>query len=189
MIKDLNEFRLECLSNEYPIMEDDSLEYLTSNIKPGSNILELGTCVGYSSIYLSSHINNVKITTIERDEERYNLAKANTHGYPINCIFADALEVELDDTYDVIIFDAAKAQNEKFLKKYLPLLKPGGVIYVDNIFFHGLVDDLESIKHRKNLHKMVSKMKAFVDKMVDDTDYETKVHNIGDGLLEIRLKI
>ena len=85
------------------------------------DILEIGTAIGYSTINFASHKEVVKITSIERNEKRYLLAKSNVdsinYNDKINLIFGDALEVSLTNKYDLIIIDAAKGQNINFFKR------------------------------------------------------------------------
>ena len=56
-----------------PIIEKDSITFLMKYIKlhKVKNILEIGSAIGYSSILMASVAEDVKVTTIERDETRY----------------------------------------------------------------------------------------------------------------------
>ena len=60
---------------------------------------------------------SIRITTVERDKERYEIAKKNISKMKlenqITLVFADALEIEISDNFDLIFIDAAKAQNIK----------------------------------------------------------------------------
>ena len=65
--------------NNVPIMLEDGLNFLTNYIKENNikNILEIGTAIGYSAIKMALIGKDIKVTTIERDEERYIEAKKN----------------------------------------------------------------------------------------------------------------
>ena len=121
LIKQMEEY---ASLNNIPIMQKDGIEFLLSYIKENNvkDILEIGTAIGYSSIRMALLNDNIKVTTIERDINRYNEAIKNIKEFNledrINIILKDALEVELKDKYDLIFIDAAKAQNIKFFEKY-----------------------------------------------------------------------
>lgn len=183
MKKDLKQFRESC--QQYPIMSDEGLDVILKDLNAKDKLLEIGTCVGYSALYLATH-QDITITTIERDDNRAKIAKENLASYPqITLIHQDALTVELDEVYDVILFDAAKAQNQAFFEKFQKNLKPGGLLFVDNVFFHGYVQDPEQVKDRKNLYRMVLKMKAFVEQMLK-SDLDVEIIDVGDGLMRIK---
>ena len=99
-IKRIKEYAVK---ENIPIIQDEGIDFLTSFIaKKGiRNILEIGTAIGYSAIKMCLVDNDVYVTTIERDVERYNIAIKNINDFNlndrINVILGDALEVELDD--------------------------------------------------------------------------------------------
>ena len=101
--------------NNIPIMEKDGIEFLLKYIKDNNikNILEIGSAIGYSAIRMCLVDNDIKVTTIERDEKRYKEAIKNIKLFNfedrINIIFDDAFNVELKDKYDLIFIDAAKS--------------------------------------------------------------------------------
>ena len=174
--------------NNVPIMMDESINFIMKYIKDNNikNILEIGTAIGYSAIMMSSVDSDIFITTIERDEKRYLEALKNIKKLKledrIQLIYHDALDVKLEDTYDLILIDAAKAQNQKFFQKFEKNLAPRGTIITDNMQFHGLVEqENEDIKSR-NLRQLVRKVKDYKTFLEKNIRYETKLYNIGDGL-------
>ena len=174
--------------NNVPIMMDESINFIIKYIKDNNikNILEIGTAIGYSAIMMSSVDSDIFITTIERDEKRYLEALKNIKKLKledrIQLIYHDALDVKLEDTYDLILIDAAKAQNQKFFQKFEKNLAPRGTIITDNMQFHGLVEqENEDIKSR-NLRQLVRKVKDYKTFLEKNIRYETKLYNIGDGL-------
>ena len=62
-----------------PIIQDDGMEFLETFIekKQIKNILEIGTAIGYSAIKMALVREDIHVTTIERDEERYLEALKN----------------------------------------------------------------------------------------------------------------
>ena len=170
-----------------PIMQKDGIDFLTSYIKKNNikHILEIGSAIGYSAIKMALVSPDVRVTTIERDEDRYNLALKNIKKFNleenINIIFGDALYVNINEKFDLIFIDAAKSQYIKFFEKYSKNLKKGGVIITDNLSFHGLVSDESKIKSR-NTRQLVHKIKKYIEYLKNNDDYETVFYDIGDGV-------
>ncbi len=171
-----------------PIIEKDSIAFIMKFIKANDvkDILEIGSAIGYSAILMASVKDDVKITTIERDETRYmeclkNVKKCEMQE-KINVVYQDALEVNLSGvSYDLIFIDAAKGQYTKFFEKYKYFLKPNGVIISDNLKFHGHVGNRNNIASR-NLKQLVGKIENYIDFLKENEEFETKFYDVGDGL-------
>ena len=183
-IKEIEKYAEE---NNIPIMQKDGIEFLTKYIKENNikNILEIGSAIGYSSIMMALVDNDIKVTTIERDEERYNLAVKNINEFNlndrINIILGDALDTNIEGTYDLIFIDAAKSQYIKFFEKYELNLKQGGVIVTDNLSFHGLVED-DSKTTNRNTRQLVGKIRKYIEYLKNNNRYETTFYKLGDGV-------
>lgn len=173
--------------NNIPIMQKDGILFLEEYIKNNNikRILEIGTAIGYSAIKMAKINENIEIVTIERDRERYELAKKNIEKMKlkdqITLILADALEYETIDKFDLIFIDAAKAQNIKFFEKYQKNLNEEGTIITDNLNFHGLTKDPESIKS-KNLKSLVKKINNYKIFLENNSEFKTVFSEIGDGI-------
>ena len=174
--------------NNVPIITDDGLNYLTNYIRNNNvkKILEVGTAIGYSAIMMCGVAEDIYVTTIERDEKRYleaikNIKKAKLEDR-IELIYKDALDVNLNDKYDLIFIDAAKAQNRNFFEKFERNLELDGTIITDNMNFHGLVNkDLETIESR-NLRQLVRKVKDYKEYLKDNKKFSTEFYEVGDGI-------
>lgn len=170
-----------------PIMQKDGIDFLTNYIKENNikNILEIGSAIGYSSIKMALVSDDIKVTTIERDKERYDIAVDNINKFnlndKINIILADALETNIDGFFDLIFIDAAKSQYIKFFEKYELNLKKGGVIVTDNLSFHGLVED-ESKTTNRNTKQLVRKIRKYIEYLKNNRKYETTFYTLGDGV-------
>lgn len=174
--------------NNVPIMMDEGIDFLTTFILKNhvKNVLEIGTAIGYSAIMMALVDPNLKITTIERDEVRYLEALKNVKAFGlenrITLIYNDAFNVKLEEKFDLIFIDAAKAQNIKFFEMFERNLEYRGVIITDNLKFHGLVDKKEEEIKSKNLRALVRKIKDYVDYLKTNEKYNTEFFEVGDGI-------
>ena len=173
--------------NRVPIMLKEGIEFLCNYIKENNvkNILEIGTAIGYSAIKMALVANDIKITTIERDEERYKLALENIKEFKldnrINVILGDAIDTEVDGMFDLIFIDASKGHSIDFFNKYKHNLANNGTIITDNLSFHGLVED-ESKAVTKNQKGLVKRIKKFIEFLDNNEEYTTKYINVGDKI-------
>lgn len=174
--------------NNVPIMMDEGIDFLTTFILKNhvKNVLEIGTAIGYSAIMMALVDPNLKITTIERDEIRYLEALKNVKAFGlenrITLIYNDAFNVKLDEKFDLIFIDAAKAQNIKFFEMFERNLEYRGVIITDNLKFHGLVEKKEEEIKSKNLRSLVRKIKDYIDYLKTNEKYNTEFFEVGDGI-------
>lgn len=173
--------------NNIPIMQKDGILYLINYIKENSikNILEIGSAIGYSSIMMASINSDIRITTIERDKDRYDLAVSNIKKYnldkQINIIYGDAVDTDIAGMYDLIFIDAAKGKNIFFFEKYKNNLVKGGSIITDNLSFHGLVEDSDLVK-TKNQRGIVNKIKDFISFLDNNEEFATEYIPVGDKI-------
>ena len=191
---EIREIKKYALDNKIPIMVDEGIDFLTTFIikNQTTNILEIGSAIGYSAIMMALANPNVKITTIERARERYLEAVKNVKKMGledrITLIFNDALETSIEGKFDLIFIDAAKGQNIRFFEKFEPNLTDHGVIITDNIDFHGLVQkDVDSIQSR-NLRGLIRKIREYIDYLKNNPKYEVEFLKIGDGIAVARKK-
>ncbi len=148
----LKEIKEYAINNHVPILQDVSLDLilLVLKLKRPNKILEIGTAIGYSAINFSKYLagEDATILSIEKSEEMYhkaiqNIEKLNLSN-KIKVEHADAVDYlgQLDENkckYDVIFIDAAKGQYLVFLENAMRLIKKGGVIIADNVYFKGRV--------------------------------------------------
>ena len=173
--------------NNIPIMQKDGILYLINYIKENNikNILEIGSAIGYSSIMMASIDSDIRITTIERDKDRYDLAVSNIKKYnldnQINIIYGDAVDIDITGMYDLIFIDAAKGKNIFFFEKYKNNLVKRGTIITDNLSFHGLVED-NSLIRTKNQKGIVNKIKDFISFLDNNDEFDTEYIPVGDKI-------
>ena len=129
---------------------------------------------------MASISNDIKVTTIERDEKRYKEAVKNIESFnleqQINIIFNDAFDVELNEQYDLIFIDAAKSQYIKFFLKYqdmdsflliYPTIRRNRITYLLLKFHIQLFDFLPALFFLKILTRHKNKAQNYCNKYVD----------------------
>lgn len=183
LIKEIEEYGIK---NNVPIMSEHTIETIKNIITVNEfhTILEVGTAIGYSTICFASTPGVTNITSIERDPIRSAIAVNNVKKSELKNItlrHTDALEIELNDKFDLIIIDAAKSQNMKFFNKFKDNLNEDGIIIIDNLSFHGYVNQTERIKSR-NLRQMVNKIRKFIDFLNNNEEFTVKYIEVGDTL-------
>lgn len=177
-----------------PIMEKEGIMFLKEFIKLNNikNILEIGTAIGYSAINMALVDNDVMVTSVERDKDRYIEAVKNVKSFGLDdrvtLILADALDFDLSEKFDLIFIDAAKSQYIKFFNKFSKNLNKGGYIVTDNINFHGLTNS-DKTKMSRNLRQLITKLEKYIVFLKDNEDFRTRFFEIGDGLaISVRRK-
>ena len=182
----IEEIRKYGIDNNVPIMSSESIDTINKIINENNvnSILEIGTAIAYSTICFASNTCVNKVTSIERDKVRHNIADYNDKKSKLNnieLIFDDALNININDMYDLIIIDAAKSQNKRFLDKYKENLNKDGIIIIDNLEFHGMVGKSSEIKSR-NLRQMVRKIEKFLDYLNTQEEFNVEYIEVGDKL-------
>lgn len=170
-----------------PIMEKSGLNFLTEFVRLNNikNILEIGSAIGYSAINMALTGEDVYVTTVEIDKDRYIEALKNVKELSlddrITLVLQDALEFKTKEKYDLIFIDAAKSQYIKFFEKFSSNLKSGGYIITDNIGFHGLVNS-DKTKLSRNLRQLITKIEKYIDFLKNNKDFKTRFFEVGDGI-------
>lgn len=183
----IKELEVSARSRGIPIMMSDGIDYLCDYIRKNNikNILEIGSAIGYSAIRMALVDKDIKITTIERDNERYNEAVKNIDefslGGQIEIILGDAMDTEVNGLYDLIFIDASKGHNIDFFNKYKKNLKEHGVIITDNLSFHGLVEN-EELAITRGQRGIVRKIKNFIEFLDKQEDFYTEYISLGDKI-------
>ncbi len=187
IIKDIEKFGRE---NDYPIILDESKDFILNEIKNTnvSNILEIGTCIGYSGSLLLLNCKQANLTTIEKNEDVASIAKENftklNLDKRVNLIVEDAkVAIEkLQEKYDLIFLDGPKAQYKNYLPILIKLLNVGGVLIADNVLFKGFVNKDENEFLPRGIRSIVRGLRIFLQEVTTDERLTTKVYDVGDGI-------
>ncbi len=186
--KEIREMKKYAIDNNVPIMLDEGIDFLINYIVKNNktNILEVGTAIGYSAIMMALSAPNITITTIEKDKDRYLEAIKNIKKFDlenrITLIYNDALDTKLKEKYDLIFIDAAKSKNEEIFMHFENNLASRGAVITDNINFHGYVKKNISEISNRNLRGLVKKIKNYIIFLENNVKYKTIFYEIGDGI-------
>ncbi|MBI1937262.1 MAG: O-methyltransferase [Ignavibacteriales bacterium] len=185
LIKEMEEFARE---NRVPILDWKSaelLEQIVLMIKP-KRVLEIGTAIAYSSIRIARRLKKKgTLDTIEKSLDNIALASEYIRRAEltskINLIEGDALAVmpQLEKKYDLIFLDADKEDYEKLFYYSLVLLKKGGVLFVDNLLWHGYA---ASSKVPTNYRNSTKAIREFNKLFMNQDALWTTIFSIGDGI-------
>ncbi|MCR5520725.1 MAG: O-methyltransferase [Lachnospiraceae bacterium] len=178
--------RLKSLARkeQVPIVRDDMLEFIRFLLlkeKP-KTILEIGTAVGFSALFMQSVVPGAHITTIEKVEKRLKVARKNLEGSGIKLIEGDACEVlgKLEGFYDMIFLDAAKGQYGNFLPDCKRLLTLGGIMLTDNVLLEGSIAGSRFGVERRD-RTIHERMREFLRELTHTEGYVTVIIPVGDG--------
>lgn len=117
-------------------------------------VLEVGTFVGLSAMSIANHLGAAgHVDTIEVSQRYAEIARRNlkTNGYgsKVEVLCGDAKkifgELSAHPKYDAVFVDGDKESYEYYLESSIDLVRSGGLIFVDDIFFHGDVFNSEPL--------------------------------------------
>ena len=186
----LEQIEQEALEARIPIIKKETQSFLKVllQISKPMNILEVGSGVGFSSLLMSENTPvGCKITTIENSPKRALVAEENFTKMgkeeQITLIKGDAMEVleKLEEPFDFIFMDAAKAQYIYFFPNVLRLLKAGGVLLSDNVLQDGdIIESRYAIEKRnRTIH---DRMREYLYLLKHHEQLTTSIIPLGDGV-------
>lgn len=185
----LNELEQYAKRTDVPIIrrEMQSLLRVLLAMNSPRQILEVGTAIGFSALFMSEYApDDCHITTIEKYEKRIPLAKENFKKAGredrITLLEGDATQIlkELEGPYDMIFMDAAKGQYIHFLPEVLRLLPQGGVLISDNVLQDGDIIESRFAVTRRN-RTIHARMREYLYEIKHNAGLETVILTLGDG--------
>ena len=187
----LRELEKFAARNSVPIAEPETARFLsviTRLIRP-RRILEIGCAIGYSSLVMAKNLDGGgKITTLEYNHDMAETARENIKcagcESKIEVVEADAKEylsyIDTDGAFDLIFLDGPKAHYIYMLDDCIRLLRTGGVLIADNVFYKGMIPDDNHVVRRKIT--IVKRLRRFIDELMARGDLETSLLPLGDGV-------
>lgn len=154
------------------------LQWLVRVMQP-EVLVEVGTSVGYSSIWMATALeanNKGKIWTIESHGARFEKAQKNIAksglGHRVDQIHGHAPEIfegNIPDEVQMCFFDATKMETKSFFEAIYPRMQSGGLFVVDNV-----------TTHRAGM------LLQFIEELYGRSDVEVVELQVGGGLLLAR---
>jgi len=154
-------------------------------------VLEVGTLGGYSAIWMASalpeggELISLEISQANAELARKNIAHAGLDS-KVKVIVGPAVEtlttLDGDVPFDLAFIDADKESNTEYFQHAQRLVKPGGIIIVDNVVRYGRVANPE---HTSSQVEGVRRLLRYIesDKSVDATTIATAGEKGYDGFL------
>ncbi len=186
----LEKLEQEAKKNFVPIIRREMQSFLKVflKIQQPKRILEVGTAIGFSALFMAEYApENCEITTIENYEKRIPIAREHFREAgrqaQITLLPGDARELlkTLEDTYDLIFMDAAKGQYIHFLPEILRLMHPGSVLISDNVLQDGDIVESHYIVERRN-RTIYKRMREYLYTLKQHEELETAIIPLGDGI-------
>ena len=151
-------------------------------------VLEVGTAIGVSTLYLARALpESGKVVSFEIDEVRHRAAR----DYLERAGVAERVELRLEDAreglatldggFDMAFIDGVKAQYGDYFDAVLPLLRPGGVLAVDNVLMGGTVAEGRTDGHWTD--EQIAGARAFNQRLLEHEELEATITPVGDGVL------
>ncbi len=135
-----------------------------------SDILEIGTSNGYSTLWLASSIGeNGKVITVDISDKKLAMAKNNLQlanlQHRVDFIHADFLAFIKGNQrqYDLVFLDADRTQYLSVEEEIISAIKPGGLLICDNAISHS--------------HELA----AFIVKIKSNPDFTCSIVSVGKG--------
>lgn len=182
-------YRMEKYAEEkkIPILDWKSAELLEQIvlISRPKRVLEIGTAVAYSSIRIARRLKKrAYVDTIEKSKNNVKLAQGFIREAKlnnINIIEGDALHImpTLDKKYDLIFLDADKQDYERLFLYSLMLLKKNGIIFIDNLLWHGYA---AVSKPPKEYERSAQMIKEFNKLLLYQDNLDVTIIPVGDGI-------
>lgn len=157
-----------------------SLIYLLIQLTQATKVVEFGTCLGYSTIWLARGLEETdgKLISIESSprfvkETQDNVARAGlAHRVTVIEGKAEELFPTLSGPFDLILQDAATGVYLPLLNTCVKKLRPGGLLVFDDVLF----PTKQVRKRQKEL------MDAFNQALTSHPHLLTTILPIGDGV-------
>ena len=150
------------------------------------SVIEIGTGTGVSGTWLLRGMRpDGVLTSIDVEQEHQRLARetfaeAGFAGPRVRLICGAALEVLprfTEGAYDLLFIDALKAEYPEYLVEGLRLLRPGGIVAVDNALWHDKVADPEEDDDDTQA------VRSLLETVAVDTGLVSALLPVSDGLL------
>lgn len=174
-----------------PIVDRFSGRVLSALAAGRRRIVEVGTAIGYSTLWLAlGQPADGTIVTIDPDTRRTDLARrwwgeAGIEPERITVLTAKALEAFADEPpvlagpFDLAFIDALKPEYGAYVEALVARLAPGALLVADNVLWSGRVSGAREAGN----DEATPALRAFNESMLRDARFRSTILPVGDGLL------
>ena len=162
------------------------LSMFSKMIRP-ERILEIGTYTGYSALCLAEGLTpNGKLVTIDINEELASRVRGyfaeSPYSQQIEYLIGDAMTIipNLKSQFDIVFIDADKSNYINYYHLVFSMVKVGGYIIADNVFWSGKV--IDASQHDKD----TLLLREYNQLVHQDDRVEEVLFPIRDGLMIAR---
>jgi predicted O-methyltransferase YrrM len=158
------------------------------NLMGAKRVLEVGVFTGYSSLSMALALpEDGYLVACDISEEYTAIARRHWESagvaHKVDLRIAPATETletliqsGQAETFDFAFIDADKGNYGNYYDLSFQLVRPGGLIVIDNVLWSGRVADAQSTD------KIVQTMRSFNEKVASDDRVQVSILPIGDGL-------
>jgi caffeoyl-CoA O-methyltransferase len=171
--------------------EEGALLTWLARVVGARRAIELGTFTGYSAICIARGLApGGKLLCCDVSQEWTDLARPfwRRAGVEerIELRLAPALEtlasLPADRSFDLAFIDAVKVEYWSYLEKLVGLIRPGGIVVVDNVLWSGSVID------GSDQSSETRAIRDFNDRVAADERFDRVMLGVGDGLTLLRMR-
>lgn len=182
------EMEAYAVQHNIPILSWQSAEFMEQLVvllQP-KRVLEIGTAIAYTTIRIARFLKKKSVIhTIEKSSENIKVAdqfiQKSGMAEKIKIHPGEAIEVmpQLEKKYDLIFLDADKNDYKSLFDYSMVLLKRGGVIFVDNLLWHGYAAAKRVPASYKNSTRHI---KDFNSMFMNHKSLKSSILPVGDGI-------
>ena len=159
------------------------------------NVLEIGTFTGYSAICMALALpENGHVTCCDASFDWTRMAekywklmglenKITLHLAPALITLQKLMDEKKQNTFDFAFIDADKPNYNQYYEYCLQLVRPGGVIAIDNVLWDG------EVVNQQNQNENTHAIRELNDKIAKDNRVTICMLPMGDGLTLARKRL
>jgi predicted O-methyltransferase YrrM len=185
----LAELQAHGARDRIPILDAQSgaLLHVLAHAIGARRIVEIGTAIGVSTLHLARALPaDGELVSFEIDADRHGAAR----GYLARAGVEARVELRLQDAraglaeltgpFDLAFLDGVKAEYDEYLALVVPLLRPGGLVAVDNVLMSGTVAENRSDGHWTD--EQIARARAFNERLLSHPQLIATITPVGDGI-------
>ncbi len=146
------------------------------------SFLEIGTGFGETSAWLALKRPSMKIDTVEKNadaaQKAFQLFASLGLSSQIHVYHENAHRFYPVKTYDGILLDASKSQQQALVERFYPVLNPMGFMLIDNIH----LSRIKNAPHSASRESLEAKHDAFMTWLLADPKWHVETLALGDGI-------